>query len=156
MSLAVGTKVPDFTIKTKNEDELQDVTLSDNFGKKMTVLLFFPFAFSSVRKDEICRVNASPYACKDFDAEVFCISVDNHYSLEKMAFLEELKFPLLSNFNKSVSANYDVLCSDLFGFNGVSKRSALVIDETAVITYSESSDDPKAMPNFEAIQSTLA
>ena len=34
MSLAVGTKVPDFTIKTKDEDELQDDTLSDNFGKK--------------------------------------------------------------------------------------------------------------------------
>ena len=60
-------------------------------------ITFFPFAFSSVRKDEICRVNASPCAYKDLDAEVFGISVDNPYSLEKMAFLEELKFPLLSN-----------------------------------------------------------
>ena len=41
MALTIGTKAPDFTIKTKNEDGLQDVTLSDNFGNKKTVLLFF-------------------------------------------------------------------------------------------------------------------
>ena len=40
MALRIGTKAPDITIKTKNEDELQDVTLSDNFGNKKTVLLF--------------------------------------------------------------------------------------------------------------------
>ena len=156
MALEIGTKAPDFTLKTKNEDGLKDVTLSDNFGKKKTVLLFFPFAFSSVCKDEMCRVNTSLYAYKDLNAEVFGISVDSPYSQEKMAFIEKLRFPLLSDFNKNVSANYDVLYSDLFGFNGVSKRSAFVIDETGVITYSESSEDPKVMPNFEAIQSALA
>ena len=103
----------------------------------------------------MCRVNASLYAYKDLNAEVFGISVDSLYSQEKMAFLEKLKFPLLSDFNKNLSAKYDVLYSDLFGFNGVSKRSAFVIDETGVIAYSESSEDPKVMPNFEAIQSAL-
>ena len=45
---------------------------------------------------------------------------------------------------------------NLFGFNGVSKRSAFIVDETGVITYSESSEGPKVMPNFEAIQTALA
>ena len=42
MPLPVGTKAPDFTLKTKTADGLKDVKLSDNFGQKPTVLLFFP------------------------------------------------------------------------------------------------------------------
>ena len=46
MPIAVGTKAPDFTLKTKTADGLKDIKLSDNFGKKQTVLLFFPLAFT--------------------------------------------------------------------------------------------------------------
>jgi hypothetical protein len=42
MAIALGTKAPDFTLKTKRGEDLKDVKLSDNFGKKKTVLLFFP------------------------------------------------------------------------------------------------------------------
>ena len=42
MAIAVGTKAPDFTLKSKQASGLVDVKLSDNFGKKNTVLLFFP------------------------------------------------------------------------------------------------------------------
>ena len=48
MAIAVGTKAPDFTLKSKQASGLVDVKLSDNFGKKNTVLLFFPAAFTSV------------------------------------------------------------------------------------------------------------
>ncbi len=54
MPLAKGAKAPDFTLKTKTADGLVDVRLSDNFGKKHTVLLFFPAAFSSVCTQEMC------------------------------------------------------------------------------------------------------
>jgi alkyl hydroperoxide reductase subunit AhpC len=37
MPIAIGTKAPDFTLKTKTADGLKDVKLSDNFGKKQTV-----------------------------------------------------------------------------------------------------------------------
>ena len=42
MPIKVGSKAPDFTLKSKNATGLVDVKLSDNFGKKNTVLLFFP------------------------------------------------------------------------------------------------------------------
>ena len=106
--------------------------------------------------DEMCAVNSSLLAYKDLNAEVYGISVDSPFSQEKMSSVDELQFPLLSDFNKEVSTNYDVLYSDLLGFKGVSKRSAFVIDEDGVIIYSESSDDPKVIPNFEAIKAALA
>ena len=154
MALAIGTKAPEFTLKTKNADGLADVTLSENAGKK-TVLLFFPLAFTSVCMKEMCDVSDSISAYNDLNALVYGISVDSPFAQEEMAKVDGLKFPLLSDFNKEVSAAYDVLYADLLGFKGVSKRSAFVIDENGVITYSESSDDPHDLPNFDAIKAAL-
>lgn len=155
MALATGTKAPDFTLKTKNADGLHDITLSENFGSKKTVLLFFPLAFTSVCVEEMCTVNSGLQAYRDLNAAVYGISVDSPFSLEKMSLVDNLQFPLLSDFNKDVSAAYDVLYEELLGFKGVSKRSAFVIDEEGTIIYSESSDDPKVVPNFEAIKTAL-
>ena len=155
MALATGTKAPDFTLKTKNAEGLQDVTLSDNFGKKKTVLLFFPLAFTSVFMQEMCDVSAGIAAYNDLNATVYGISIDSPFAQEQMAKVDKLQFPLLSDFNKEVSEAYDVLYADLLGFKGVSKRSAFVIDETGVILYSESSEDPHDLPNFDAIKAAL-
>ncbi|MBT65052.1 redoxin domain-containing protein [Coraliomargarita sp. SDUM461003] len=156
MALATGTTAPDFTLKTKNDEGLADVTLSDNFDKKKTVLLFFPLAFTSVCMKEMCDVSDSITAYNDLNAAVYGISVDSPFAQEQMAKVDGLKFPLLSDFNKEVSTAYDVCYADLLGFKGVSKRSAFVIDEKGVIIYSESSEDPHDLPNFDAIKAALA
>ncbi|MGB0257318.1 MAG: redoxin domain-containing protein [Coraliomargarita sp.] len=155
MALATGTKAPEFTLKTKTAEGLEDVTLADNFGKQKTVLLFFPLAFTSVCMEEMCSVSSGIQDYKDLNAAVYGISVDSPFTLEKMAEVDGLQFPLLSDFNKDVSEAYDVLYADLIGFKGVSKRSAFVIDENGTIIYAESSDDPKQLPNFDAIKAAL-
>ncbi|MFT5836690.1 MAG: peroxiredoxin [Candidatus Azotimanducaceae bacterium] len=156
MALAIGTKAPDFTLKTKNAEGLADVTLSENFSSKKTVLLFFPLAFTSVCMKEMCDVSVGIAAYNDLNAAVYGISVDSPFAQEQMAQVDKLQFPLLSDFNKEVSEAYDVLYADLLGFKGVSKRSAFVIDEAGSIIYSESSDDPHDLPNFDAIKAALA
>lgn len=155
MALKSGTKAPLFTLKTKTADGLQDISLEDQFGKKKTVLLFFPFAFTSVCMKEMCDVSDSLNAYSDLNATVYGISVDSPFAQEQMAQVDQLKFPLLSDFNKEVSTAYDVLYSDLLGFKGVSKRSAFVIDEEGTILYSESSEDPHDLPDFDAIKAAL-
>lgn len=155
MALIPGTKAPLFTLKTKNAKGLQDISLQDQIGKEKTVLLFFPFAFTSVCMKEMCDVNDSLNQYSKLNAAVFGISVDSPFAQEQMAQVDQLKFPLLSDFNKEVSAAYDVLYSDLLGFKGVSMRSAFVIDEAGTIVHSESSDDPHDLPNFDAIKTAL-
>jgi peroxiredoxin len=105
--------------------------------------------------DEMCSVSSGIQDYKDLNAAVYGISVDSPFTLEKMAAVDKLQFPLLSDFNKEVSTAYDVLFEDLLGFKGVSKRSAFVIDEQGTIIYAESSDDPKQLPNFDAIKAAL-
>ena len=73
-----------------------------------------------------------------------------------MALKENLNFPLLSDFNKDVSKSYGVLYEDFIGFAGVAKRSAFVISKDGTILFAWSSDDPKELPDFEAIKSSLS
>lgn len=155
MAIAAQTTAPDFTLKTKNTEGLQEVSLSANYGKKKTVLLFFPLAFSSVCTEEMCQVNSGFQEYANLNAAVYGISIDSPFALEKMAEADNLKFPLLSDFNKDVSKAYDVLYEDFIGFKGVAKRSAFVIDENGLVIYAESSDDPKQLPDFDAIKAAL-
>jgi peroxiredoxin len=82
--------------------------------------------------------------------------VDSPFSQEAWAKQEKLNFPLLSDFNKQVSAAYGAMYEDLIGFKGVSKRSAFVIDKQGVVRYASVSDDAKKLPDFNAIKACLA
>jgi len=155
MALVTGTKAPEFTLKSKTADGLIDVALADDFGKKKTVLLFFPLSFTSVCQDELCSVSAGLDIYEGLNATVYGISVDSPFAQEAFKKSAGISIPLLSDFNKEVSRAYDVLFEDLLGFKGVSKRSAFVIDESGTIVYASSSDNPKELPSFDAIQQAL-
>ena len=155
MPLKVGDSAPDFTLPTKDASGLRDVTLSDFCGKHPVVLLFFPFAFTSVCMEEVCLVRDSFAAYSALDAQVFGISVDSPFTLEVMAEKESLNFSLLSDFNKVAGTAYDCLFDELKGLEGVAKRSAFIIDREGIVKYAAVSENPKQMPDFEAIQSTL-
>ncbi|MFO7724222.1 MAG: redoxin domain-containing protein [Oceanipulchritudo sp.] len=154
MALAKDTKAPTFTLKRKTPEGLEDVSLSDNFGEKQTVLLFFPLSFTSVCQNELCSVSGGLEAYSDLDAVVWGISVDSPFAQEAFANSAGIDMPLLSDFNKDVATAYDVLY-DLLGLRGVAKRSAFVINKEGIITYSWSSDDPKQLPDFDEIQEAL-
>ena len=67
MPLAVGTKAPDFTLSTKTADGPKQIRLSDNFGKKNTLLLFFPMAFTGTCTTEMCEVSAGLNGYTEFE-----------------------------------------------------------------------------------------
>jgi peroxiredoxin len=81
--------------------------------------------------------------------------VDSPFAQEAMALKENLNFPLLSDFNKETSLAYGVLYEDFIGFKGVSKRSAFVVSKDGEILFAWSSEDPKQLPDFQAIKAVL-
>ncbi|NBS14861.1 MAG: peroxiredoxin [Verrucomicrobia bacterium] len=153
MALSAGSKAPDFTLKTKRGGDPKDVKLSDNFGKKKTVLLFFPLAFTGVCTKEFCDVSAGLAAYDKLDAAVYGISVDSPFAQEAWA---KIQIPLLSDLNKEVSKKYGTLLPDLIGLGSVSARAAFVIDKNGVIKHSEQTPTPLELPNFTKIQAALA
>jgi len=155
MAIAVGTKAPDFTLKSKSPVDA-DVKLSDNFGKKNTVLLFFPLAFTGVCTKELCDVTSGLNAYKDLGADVIAVSVDSPFSQQAWAQKEKIGITLASDLNKTVTKAYDVVFPMLAGVGDTSARAAFVVDKSGVIQYSEQTPTPKDLPNFEAVKSTLA
>ena len=103
MTLSVGTIAPNFTLKTKTPEGLNDVTLDSHKGVSSVVLLFFPFAFTGVCTEEACSVRDDLSAYENLNAKVFGISVDSPFTQEAMSLKENLNFSLLSDFNKEVS-----------------------------------------------------
>ena len=156
MALSVGTKAPDFTLKSKTADGLRDVSLSANFGKKNTVLLFFPLAFTGVCTQEMCDITAGLSSYGDLNAEVIAVSVDSPFAQEAWAQKEKIGITLASDLNKTTAKNYETLLDDLAGIGSASARAAFVIDKEGIIQYSEQTATPKDLPNFEAVKAKLA
>jgi glutaredoxin-dependent peroxiredoxin len=156
MAIPVGTKAPDFTLKSKQASGLVDVKLSNNFGKTNTVVLFFPLAFTSVCTTEMCDITAGLGQYKGLNAEVIGVSVDSPFSQEAWAQKEKIGITLASDLNKKTAESYGVLLPDLIGLGAVSARAAFVIDKNGVVQYSEQTPTPKDLPNFSAVRDTLS
>ncbi len=155
MALSVGTKAPDFTLKSKSPADVE-VKLSNNLGKKNTVLLFFPLAFTGVCTTEMCDVTAGLSAYAGMNADVIGISVDSPFAQAAWAQKEKIGITLASDLNKTTTKAYDVLFPMLAGVGDTSARAAFVVDKNGVIQYSEQTATPKDLPNFGAIKAALA
>jgi len=155
MALSVGSKAPDFTLKTLGTEGPEDVTLSANFGQRATVLLFFPLAFTGVCTQELCDVSAGLQAYKDLNADVIGVSVDSPFAQSAWAKQEKISIKLVSDLNKETTAAYDVVFPGLAGIGDTSARAAFVIGKDGVIHYSEQTPAPTDLPDFEAVRKAL-
>jgi glutaredoxin-dependent peroxiredoxin len=155
MALSVGTKAPDFTLKSKQASGLVDVKLSNNFGKKNTVLLFFPAAFTSVCTQEMCDISAGLNAYSGLNADIIGISIDTPFAQEAWAQKEKIGVTLASDLNKEVTRRYDVLFPMLAGVGDTAARAAFVIDKNGVVQYAEQTPTPKDLPDFTKVKETL-
>jgi peroxiredoxin len=155
MAIPVGSHAPDFTLKSKTPADL-DIKLSANYGKKNTVLLFFPLAFTGVCTQEMCDITSGLSAYHGLNADVIGISVDSPFAQAEWAKKEKIGITLASDLNKTVTKAYDVLFPMLAGVGDTSARAAFVIDKTGVVRYSEKTPTPKDLPNFQAVKAALA
>lgn len=156
MPLAVGSRAPDFTLKSKTATGLVDVKLSENFGKKQTVVLFFPFAFTGVCTQEMCDTTAGLGAYEQLGAAVIAISVDSPHAQQAWAQANKIGITLASDLNKETTKAYGVLLPMLGGIGDTAARAAFVIGKDGVVKYAEQTPTPKDLPNFAAIKAVLA
>lgn len=154
MALAVGSKAPVFTLKSKSAAGLADVTLP--VAGKNTVILFFPLAFTGVCTQELCEITAGLSAYSDLNADVIGISVDSPFAQEAWAQKEKIGITLVSDLNKEATKAFDVVFPALAGIGDTSARAAFVVDKAGVVQYAEQTATPKDLPNFDAVKAALA
>lgn len=153
MAIEVGQQAPDFFLF---DSDKKKITLSDYRGQNV-LLLFFPLAFTSVCTAELCAVRDDIGRYQNANAQVFGISVDAPQTLHKFKEEQQYNFPLLSDFNKAVSALYGCQYAS-FGnmdLHGVAKRAAFIIDKEGIIRYVEVLENPGNQPDFAAISTCL-
>jgi peroxiredoxin len=148
MSLKVGDVPPPITLPSKPGNPVE---VSASFGKRPVVILFFPLAYSSVCTAEMCTFRDSWDRWSGLGAEIYGISIDSPFVADRFRADERIPFPLLSDFNKTVAANYGALHEDLMGLKGVTKRAAFVVGRDGKITYAWVSENPGVQVDFEAI-----
>jgi peroxiredoxin len=152
MTVRTGDIAPKFKLPSKPREEID---VGGEMGRNKIVLLFFPLAFSSVCTAEMCAMRDDWSKFQSLGASVYGISVDSPFVTDRFRQAERIPFPILSDFNKTVSKLYGVLHEDLFGLKGVSKRAAFVIGTDAVIKYAWVTEDPGVQVKFDQIVQAL-
>ncbi len=127
MALQVGEIAPDFELPASGN---RTIKLSDFYGRKNVLLAFYPFAFSPVCSLQLPGLQENLGKFQALDTEVLGISVDSKHSSVAFAEHLHLDFPLLSDFNKTVTTAYGVLRE-----GGFAERALFVIDKAGKIAY---------------------
>ncbi|MFX0114051.1 MAG: redoxin domain-containing protein [Candidatus Hodarchaeota archaeon] len=151
-SLKVGDQAPDFDLLYSPGRRIK---LSEELKNGPVVLLFYPADFSSVCQEELCTFRDALSDYNDVGAGVFGISVDGIFSHAAFAKANNIKFLLLSDWEKTVIRAYDVVFPDLAGMKEVAKRSVFVIDQEGKIQYKWVSENPGKLPPFDEVKKAV-
>lgn len=151
MALSIGNPAPDFTTV---DNTLTSHTLSSFKGENV-ILAFFPAAFTGVCEKELCTFRDNLSRLSSSNAKVFGVSVDLPFSADAFAKKNSLNFPILADFSKDITKQYDVLFPNLANIPGldVSARAVYLIDKEGIIRYVEVTENPGVEPNYDALMS---
>ena len=150
MPVEVGSPAPDFTLRDENGEE---VTLSSLQGQNV-VLVFYPFAFSSICTKELRDVTGLEAKYGDANAKVFGVSVDSPFALKAFRKHEGLTPHLLSDFEPkgAVAQEYGAYLDGL----GFATRATFVIDKDGNVAWKQISSPGEARDQEEAIEALAA
>ena len=125
MTLAIGDKAPDFTLKDQHG---QDVTLSSHGRGKAVLIVFYPFALSGVCTGELTGLRDRLGDFETDDSTLLAVSCDPMYTQRAVADRDGIFFPLLSDFwpHGVTTKAYGVFDE----ISGSPKRSSFAIDKS--------------------------
>ena len=151
--LNVNDTAPEFTLKNTNKE---DVSLSD-YNDKTVILAFYPGVYTGVCDTEMCTLQDNLNSFNDLNATVIGISVDSPWANGAFSKQYNLEFELLSDIDRKVIKEYDVLFTGLGGIEGyTSANRAVFIVKDGMIKYNwEAEQNPGVQPDYDEIKRTL-
>jgi peroxiredoxin len=146
---------PDFALPDQHG---RTVTLGEFRGKKNLILVFYPFAFTSVCSGELHALQRGLDALRGEDTALLAVSCDSMHAQRVFSDQEGFAFPLLSDFwpHGNAARAYGVFDEG----KGCALRGSFVIDREGVIRWSVVNGLPDArdlhdyVKALEAVRST--
>ncbi len=151
----VNQEAPDFSEKAVVDGQVVDgFKLSDQRGKYV-VLFFYPLDFTFVCPTELHAFQEKLEEFKKRNVEVIGVSTDSWFSHlawlntpKNQGGIEGVTYPLVSDFNKSISKSYDVLFEGL----GAAYRGLFLIDKNGVVQHQVVNNLPLGRSVGEALR----
>lgn len=155
MTLLVTQPAPDFSVTAvlPNNTFKEDFKLSDYRGKYV-LLFFYPLDFTFVCPSEILAFNKAVGQFEDNNCQLIGVSIDSHFS--HLAWkntpvneggIGNINYPLVSDLNKSISRDYDVLLDA-----GIALRGLFLIDKEGIVRHQVVNDLPLGRNVNEALR----
>lgn len=169
MATLVGKKAPVFYAKAviNGTEIVEDFSLEQYIGKKHVVFFFYPMDFTFVCPTEIIAFQEKMEEFEKRNVAVVACSVDSEFShwawlnTEKnKGGIQGVKYPIVSDFSKSISENYGVLAGEydydeegnaVFIGTPVAYRGLFLIDKEGVVRHELIND----MPLGRSVEETL-
>jgi len=136
-SIQIGKRAPNFVTVGVYKNRLGKIRLSDYYGKKYVILLFYPANFTSVSSTELIQLSDRISEFRKLSTQILGISVDSpfshlHYLLSKrnQGGVAQLNYPLISDLSQTITKKYELLTDDGFAFPGL-----FIVDKEGIIQY---------------------
>ena len=151
--ISVGDTAPSLTLYDMDR---RPRNLAEFRGKNV-VIAFYPGAFTSICKKEMCTLRDSIAGLEELDAQVLGVSVNDPFSNKAFHEMNMLNFPLLCDYNREAIELYGVAMPDFAGLRGytAAKRSVFIVDKEGVVRYRWVTDDPSKEPKYAEIEEFL-
>ena len=133
----IGKTAPNFLTVGVYRKRLGRIRLSDYRGKKYVVLVFYPANFTSFFPNELLTLSDRISEFRKLSAQILAISIDSPFSHLRYLLsnraeggLENLNYPLVSDLNKTITRNYQLLTDEGLAFPGL-----FILDKEGIIQY---------------------
>lgn len=153
MAIDVGQDAPGFTLAGQDGP----VSLADFRGQKAVALVFYPFTFSGICRDELCELRNDLSQFEAADVQVLAVSCDSKHAQAKWAAAEGYGFPVLSDFwpHGEVAKAYGIFNEAV----GCANRATFVIGKDGKVAATFATDSlgtPRAKAEYDAALARLA
>jgi peroxiredoxin (alkyl hydroperoxide reductase subunit C) len=155
MAVLVGKPAPAFKAKAVVSNQIVNDFSLMHYRGKYVVFFFYPLDFTFVCPTELHAFQAALEEFEKRNAQVIACSVDSVYS--HFAWLntpvakggiQGVDYPIVSDINKSIAKNYDVLCDE----EGITYRGLFLIDREGVVRHQVVNDLPLGRSVDEALR----
>jgi alkyl hydroperoxide reductase subunit AhpC len=158
MGVLVTQQAPEFKAQAVMPDgTFQELSLSDYQGKYV-LLFFWPLDFTFVCPTEIIAFSDAAAEFAKLDVQILGVSTDSHFTHlawrntpRDQGGIGNVSYPLVSDMNKQVSRDYDVLLDA-----GIALRGLFLIDKEGVVRHQVVNDLPLGRSVEEALRMVQA
>ena len=156
MAVLVGKPAPEFNVKAVvNGGEIVDSYTLSSLRGKYVLLFFYPLDFTFVCPTELHAFQEKLAEFEKRNVQVLGCSVDSWHSHvawlntpKALGGIQGVTYPILSDFHKTISRDYDVLKESL----GASYRGLFLIDKAGIVKHQLVNDTDLGRSIDEAVR----